>query len=476
MSPIRSVYTKILLWCFATLLLSTVAMGFVSLFVFTQMAGKGSLFDRINILLLAQSAKIYESSGPQALAAHLRQADATLGGEHHLVDSNGKNLVSGEDESALMRQFSFEQGAIQEMLDGRIAGGVASADGRYRLLAVADSPFRIGSYLPYYLPIFAAVAILCWALAARIASPLRELARTVDRFGRGDLSARVNSGRQDEIGELGRAFDRMAERIGLLLTAERRLLQDISHELRTPLARLSFAVELLRTADDPKIYVAPLKKQLYRLTDLVGQLLAATQAESDPAAHTKEALRLDEITREVVDDCHLEAEARGCSVALLDKVSIPIEGYIEPMHRAIENIVRNAIRYAPEDSVVEVSTAVNGDTARVSVRDFGPGVPADVLDKIFQPFFRADDSRSSATGGVGLGLTITQQAVTLHRGRIWAENAAPGLRVTFEVPIAPDPGLDANRTLSAERELPEFPKDAGGARQERLAKTVINRL
>src|SRR6266567_2132489 len=193
------------------------------------------------------------------------------------------------------------------MLDGRIAAGVASADGRYRLLALANSPFRIGSYLPYYVPIFAAVAILCWALAARIASPLRDLAQTVDRFGRGDLSARVNSGQRDEIGELGRAFDRMAERIGLLLTAERRLLQDISHELRTPLARLTFAAELIRTADDPKTYVAALKKQIRRLTDLVGQLVEATQAEGDPSAHTKETLRLDEIVREVVDDCHLEA-------------------------------------------------------------------------------------------------------------------------------------------------------------------------
>jgi two-component system sensor histidine kinase CpxA len=262
----RSVYTKILVWCFATLVLSMGAMVMVSVFVFNDMVGKGSFFDRINALLLEQSSKIYESSGPQSLAEHLRQADQTLGGEHHLVDAKGIDLATRQDHSALLHQFRFEKGAIQQMIDGRIAAGVASQDGRYRLLALANSPFRLSSYFPYYVPILLAVAILCWALAARIASPLRDLARTVNRFGRGELSVRVNSQRGDEIGELGREFDRMAERIELLLTSERRLLQDISHELRTPLARLTFAAELIRTSSDRDAAVARLKKQIRRLT------------------------------------------------------------------------------------------------------------------------------------------------------------------------------------------------------------------
>jgi len=274
----RSVYTKILLWCFATLVLSMAAMVMVSQFVFTQMVSKGSFFDRINVLLLEQAQKAYESNGPQALAAHLSRADKVLGGEHHLVDRSGRDLATGEDQSALLRQFRFEKGAIQDMIDGRVAAGVASDDGRYRLLVLASNPYRLSSYLPYYVPIFIAVALLCWALAARIASPLRDLARTVDRFGRGDLSVRANSQRRDEIGELGRTFDRMAERIESLLTSERRLLQDISHELRTPLARMSFAAELVLTADDRAAAVARLKKQIRRLSDLVGQLLEATQS------------------------------------------------------------------------------------------------------------------------------------------------------------------------------------------------------
>jgi two-component system sensor histidine kinase CpxA len=111
-----------------------------------------------------------------------------------------------------------------------------------------DPPIQLGTYVPYYLPVLVVVGLLSWILALRIATPLRDLMRVVDRFGRGELSVRMNSRRRDEFGELGNAFDRMAERIGTLLTAERQLLQDISHELRTPLTRLSFAAELTRTA------------------------------------------------------------------------------------------------------------------------------------------------------------------------------------------------------------------------------------
>ena len=192
-----------------------------------------------------------------------------------------------------------------------------SQDGRYHWIAeMRRPPVELKSYLPYYALIIGAVALVCWLLALNIASPLRGLARAVDRFGAGDLAARVNSDRRDEIGDLSRAFDRMAERIGTLLSAERRLLQDISHELRSPLARLSFAAELVRTAEDRETAVARLKKEIQRLTDLVGALLQVTRAEGDPLSAAPEDLRLDELVDEVVEDCQVEAGARGCHIAL----------------------------------------------------------------------------------------------------------------------------------------------------------------
>src|ERR1017187_3866336 len=138
----------------------------------------------------------------------------------------------------------------------------------------------------------------------------------------------------DEIGELGRAFDRMAERIATLLTAERRLLQDISHELRTPLARLSFAAELTRTAEDRDAAVTRMKKEIARLTGLVGGLIQVTRAEGDPAANSSESLRLDQLLGEVVDDCEVEADARGCRIAWAATCELTMRGDREVLRRA----------------------------------------------------------------------------------------------------------------------------------------------
>jgi two-component system sensor histidine kinase CpxA len=297
-------------------------------------------------------------------------------------------------------------------------------------------PLDLSQYWPYYFLILLAVALLCWILATNIASPLRGLSRVVDRFGAGDLSVRVNSTRKDEIGEVGRAFDRMAERIATLLTAERRLLQDISHELRSPLARLSFAAELARTAENRDAAIARLNKEIARLTDLVGGLIQVTRVEGDPEARNTEDLRLDGLLSEIVNDCRMEAEARGSHIDLDTDAEPTLRGDREVLRRAIENVLRNSIRYNPAGSSIEVKLAATSDAARIAVRDHGPGVPEDALHRIFQPFFRVDNSRDTATGGVGLGLAIASRAIGLHHGRLWAENAAPGLQVWIELPLA----------------------------------------
>jgi two-component system, OmpR family, sensor histidine kinase CpxA len=247
---------------------------------------------------------------------------------------------------------------------------------------------------------------------------------------------RLNSLRKDEIGELSRSFDRMAERIGTLVTAERRLLQDVSHELRSPLARLSFAAELTRTAPDRTAAVARLKKEIDRLTDLVGTLVEVTRAEGDPSATRLEPLQLGELLRNVIEDCSVDATARGCHIGVNGESNLTLRGDRELLRRAVENVLRNAIRYTPRGSTVDVRLECAGQTARISVRDCGPGVPEELLPRIFQPFFRVDDSRDSSTGGVGLGLAIAYRAISVHHGRLWAQNVNPGLSVCIELPMA----------------------------------------
>jgi two-component system sensor histidine kinase CpxA len=440
----RSVYAKVLLWSLGTLVFSLVAFAVIGVSASVRAFGHGGPFEKTSTWQLREAREAYESGGVPKLQNYLERVDKHFQIEHHLTDIAGLDIVTGEDRSAWLTQkqprpLPWPFGMLHDLGhrgEVHVMVSPASAEVPYRWIIVAHpANYDPWTFLPYYLLVFLAIALLCWLLAVNLATPLRELARTVDRFGRGDLSARFHSRRGDEIGNLGRAFDDMAERIETLLTAERRLLQDISHELRTPLARLSFAAELSRTAEDRGAATARLKKEIGRLTDLVGALLHVTRAEGDPSSRNLIDLPLDDFLREVVDDCAVEAEARGCRVNLEAPETLHFRGDRELLRRAMENIVRNAIRYAPEGTRVEVKLASDHDDAEISVRDYGPGVPEAELPKIFKPFFRVDESRDSSTGGVGLGLAIAHRAVTVHHGTMTAKNAEPGLLVSIELPL-----------------------------------------
>lgn len=430
----RSVYLKILVWCFATLLISLGAFLMVTRFV-AGAAARGKFITDVHALQTAEAEQAYDAGGSAALAAYLSRLHQFLRERDIVTDAQGKDLVTGEDRTALLK-LARPITEPPRQAQGQMVFVTNSDDGRIRLISTIDPPIGIANLFPYYVLILAAVALLCWILAVNIGSPLRELALAVDRFGRGDLSVRLKSRRKDEIGDLSRAFDRMAERIGTLMTGERRLLQDVSHELRSPLARLSFAAELVRTAADRDVAVERMKKEIDRLTDLVGTLVDVTRAEGDPSAARLEPLRLGDLLREVVADCHIYADARGCGINMRDEADATLRADRELLRRAVENVMRNAIRYTPQGASVDVRTERDGETVRISVRDTGPGVPEELLPKIFQPFFRVDDSRDSSTGGVGLGLAIAYRAVSVHHGRLWAQNANPGLNVWIELPVA----------------------------------------
>jgi two-component system sensor histidine kinase CpxA len=143
---------------------------------------------------------------------------------------------------------------------------------------------------------------------------------------------------------------------------------------------------------------------------------------------------LDELLRDLVDDCSVEAEARGCKFTVICSGEIAMAGDRELVRRAIENVMRNALQYSPEGKVVNVQLESGAGTATIRVKDEGSGVSEKDLTRIFDPFFRADDSRTAATGGMGLGLSIAMRAVRLHNGRIEAQNSHPGLLVTITIP------------------------------------------
>jgi two-component system sensor histidine kinase CpxA len=312
-----------------------------------------------------------------------------------------------------------------------------SDDGRYWFFFIVPRTSLAPSFLtPEHLFFMLAAVLLCYWLALHLTSPVRALQKAVERFGSGDFTARVNSNRRDELGELANTFDRMAARTETLLTAERRLLLDISHELRSPLARLGVAIELARTGENLEAALNRIQKESDRLNALLGQLLQVTRAEGDPSSLRRDPVRLDELVQQLVDESTIEASAHGCQLHYRQGEPVTVEGDPELLRRAMENVIRNAIRYSPPATAVEVSLGRRNSTAVVDVRDHGPGVPEEALPRLFDAFYRVEKSRDTSSGGIGLGLSIARRAIELHKGGIRARNALPGLEVEMELPVA----------------------------------------
>jgi signal transduction histidine kinase len=399
-------------------------------------------------LQLQQARRAYEEGGAHRLAAYLAEVDTALQGQRFLTDRNGRDLVSGANQSAMLVMRTNFLG-LPKLRNGHLIIAKPSADSLYYLVVLAPPPISIARFIPYVVLVTGVLALFGLLLAAGIVSPVRRLVATVERFGKGDLSARVGSNRKDEIGELANTFDSMADRIQILLTAERRLLQDISHELRSPLARLSFAAELMKNAPDPEAAAGRMKHEINRLNHLVTSLLEVTTAEGDPPARVVERVPIATVLETTAEDCAFEAEARGVQIKIVSSAPTAIvDGDPELLRRALENVLRNAIRYTPANMPVEVTVEQDKQRVRIIVRDHGPGVPEDALSHLFDPFFRVDASRDPATGNVGLGLAIARRALLVHHGDIKAENAHPGLRVVIELPAALQIGSTARVTTA----------------------------
>ncbi|MDE3195448.1 MAG: HAMP domain-containing protein [Acidobacteriota bacterium] len=446
----RSLFTKM----FISFLLAVVVSTAASYFVWQtferprqqqqQQPGIGRNFE------LSEARKAWEAGGSRQLQDFLdkwKDAMSTVGADAVLADSNGRDVLTGRDWSREIHSSNPSRGRGGPMsLWVRVEGEhkaysifpTLAKDGKYYFLSIIPprEPARAAGSInvnPMTWWLLGLFAFSGFFLARHLTSPLREMQKTIERFGRGDFSARVNSRRGDELGKLAQTIDRMAERIELLVKSQRRLLQDISHELRSPLARLGVAVELARGGGDPTVALNRVEKEADRLNTLVGELIQVTRAEGDPAGLVTETLRLDDLVRVILDDVHIEADKR--SIVLRPRIEeAEIEGNPELLRRAIENIVRNAIRYSPEGTQVDVALTHEQTFFRVAVRDYGEGVPEDSIASIFDPFYRVEKDRGRTSGGVGLGLAIAKRAVEIHHGAMRASNMHPGLEVRIDLP------------------------------------------
>lgn len=434
----KGIFRRILLW-FGALL----AFSFVAFLATTWMFfPRPNIFANVRKLQVEDAAMALNLGGKTALAEYMARLDRSFAAQHFLVDREARDVLTGEDRGELWRRAS-DAPPRGPMIGGPPRGPdhpirEMSADGRYALLLVLRAPdLRTSAWanLPNYLWIVLVIVLLCYALAVTLARPLRELRESMVRFGAGDLDVRSSLERKDEIGDVARAFNDMAGRMKTLLTAERRLLQDISHELRSPLNRLGFAVELARSSQDRNAALDRIKHESNRLTSLVGELIQMTRAEGDPAERINEPLDLSAVVEQVAREAEIEAEVRQVRLVRRWHGSFPVTGDGGLLARALDNIVRNAIRHTSAGTTVEIGIDGRPGEAVVSVRDQGPGVPDEMLTAIFKPFFRVESDRGRDSGGIGLGLAIAQRAVVLHHGEISAHNAEPGLVVEVRLPL-----------------------------------------
>lgn len=404
---------------------------------------------------LSEGVQAYDSGGETGLWKYLRGIHETNHVRLFIADEQGRDLLGRTPPKWVLRA---QQGDMRtaESFWGRLGppeflrSSMTTADGHHYTMVIELPPAPSGMFGPHGLPIFVGIlssGLVCYLLARYLTSPIVRLRAATQKLAEGDLAARagVPQSRHDEMAELMRDFDRMAERLEKLVNAQKRLLTDISHELRSPLARLNVALELARrrSGADAGSALDRIDRETNRLNQLIQKLLTIARLDGGDEFVQKSPLPLEDLISEIAKDAAFEAQDRRCEVEVDVVDDCVVTGNARLLQSAIENVVRNAVRYTEPGTNVQVrleqGLGAKGPEAVVRVTDSGPGVPEEALDKLFRPFYRIDDARGRQTGGVGLGLAITERAVALHGGSIRAVNRPQGgLMVEIRLPLAED--------------------------------------
>jgi two-component system sensor histidine kinase CpxA len=337
---------------------------------------------------------------------------------------------------------------------GRAAPQILGADGGvFTVLLVPRRPSIFGALsLPEI-----SLAIICialvvtaltsWWLAQHLSAPIRRIQEGARALAAENLGASANAGRRvsaglegrrDELAVLARDFDAMVDQLRANRGATTQLLRDISHELRSPLARMRVALGLARQPPaDLARQLDRMEREIERLDSLISQVLKLARLHGTDAPFARESFDLDELIEEVVRDANFEGAVKHCSVRLQGAANTAVNGNRDLVRSAIDNVLRNAVRYSPQGMPVDVSVAHPQSGLAILIRDGGPGVPDKDLERIFEPFYRVAESRDRDTGGEGIGLAITAQVMKAHGGSAKAVNCqGGGFEVRLNLPQA----------------------------------------
>ena len=454
-----NLFLKIFLWFLAAIVLMIGVMLFLNWTVQTEPVvsrWRLSVRNQTNIYA-GTAAQIYERQGEAALVEFLERIrrSETIG-EVDIIGRNGQVWASGGVDvgnyaELIDKAHQSEEVEIKFESEPRSALSAREfvmPNGEEFVLIVrweiprmtpffGESPLR---YLRYAALLLTAL-LLTWALAKYLSSPIGKIRRATQKLAEGEFDTRVADqvGRRgDELAQLARDFDNMAEQIESLITSQKRLSRDVSHELRSPLARLNVALEIAKqkTNAETQPVLERIETESGRLNEMISRLLTLSQLETGARDFDKNELNLAKLVRQVAEDAAYEASARNRSVKVTAITDCRVTGSESLLQSAVENVLRNAVRYTAEGSAVEIGLARNNGNAEVTVSDSGGGVPEAELANLFKPFYRVGEARDRGSGGIGLGLAIAEQAVRAHNGTISARNTGSGLEVKISLPCS----------------------------------------
>jgi signal transduction histidine kinase len=400
-----------------------------------------------------QASEVLAQGGVGALKTWLNSNKSSADRNLFIVGPDGADILGRRlSETAARRLEFFNRDEFINRRPGRAAPQIVAADGTvYTVLLVPRRPSIFGALsLPGISLTILAIALIVsaltsWWLAEHLSAPIRRIqagARALAAENldvRGSAGLRVSAGlegRKDEVAVLARDFDAMADQLRANRSAITQLLRDISHELRSPLARMRVALGLARQPPaDISRQLDRLEREIERLDSLISQVLKLARLHGTDAPFTRETFELDEVIEEVVRDANFEGAVKNCKVRLDGAAKAAVYGNRELLRSAVENVLRNAVRYSPPDAPVDVSVVRSEAGILILIRDRGPGVPDSELERIFEPFYRVAESRDRDTGGEGIGLAITAQVMKAHGGSAKAaNNPGGGFEVRLNLP------------------------------------------
>lgn len=449
--PIHSLFWKIFVFFWTTVVAIVISM--VLIFVLDPQRTSSPWHENIlQIARYAGTSAIEETElhGATAATAYLQDLGARAH-THACLTGNAGNTIADGGCTLFLDDIAraISTGKPQVNLRNHIARAalpLQSASGK-RYIYAAEIPTSVSTVSKAAIFTRISIAILvsfciCYWLAKYLTDPVLHLRTASHSLASGDLSTRASHTlelRNDELGSLVRDFNIMAAQLEELISRQRQLTYDLSHELRSPLARLNIALDIARERKGSDAAFDQAEQDLTRMNEMIGRMLTMARLDTSLGELQTEQIDLTDLVASVVRSAEFESRDRSDAVSFTGQQSFLVNGNAELLHSAIENIMRNAIRYTPPDTSVDVHlqhvTEQNKPFVQLSIHDHGPGVPESDLANIFRPFYRVGTDRDRQSGGAGLGLAIADRVVRLHHGIIRARNVG-GLCVEILLPSA----------------------------------------